>query len=117
MAVHRILVQRNQHVELVAHAADRAVAGADGQKRVPAANDGLVSVVGVDVQAAPREDAGENITGGGDALAVLAANANCKINCCHDQFPFLLESCPKPFVPGVQASACATIRSRLEFKL
>jgi hypothetical protein len=28
---------------------------------------------------APREDAGENVPGGGDALAVLAANADCEI--------------------------------------
>jgi hypothetical protein len=28
---------------------------------------------------AAREDAGENVPGGGDALAVLAANADCEI--------------------------------------
>ena len=31
------------------------------------------------MQAAPREDAGENVAGGGDALPVLAADADCEI--------------------------------------
>ena len=57
-----------------------AVAGADGQESVAAADDGLVGVVGVEMEAAPRENAGENVSGGGDALAVLAADADCEIN-------------------------------------
>jgi hypothetical protein len=31
------------------------------------------------MEPAPREDAGENVPGGGDALAVLAANTNREI--------------------------------------
>jgi len=46
---------------------------------VPAADDRLVGVVGVEVKPAPREDAGENIPGGGNSLPILAANADCEI--------------------------------------
>src|SRR5882762_1647324 len=79
MAVHRVLIERDKDVDLVAHVAHRRIAGADGQKGVSAANDRLVGVVGIEMKSAPREDAGEDIPRGGDALAVLAANADCEI--------------------------------------
>ena len=75
---------------LVAHAAHRAVAGADGQEGVAAADDGLVGVVGVEVEAAAREDARQNVPGAGDALAVFTADADCKINCSHNPIPFVV---------------------------
>src|SRR5690242_15731677 len=90
MPVHGVLVERNQDVELVTHAADGAVAGANGQKRVSAADDGLIGVVGVQIEAAPREDACQNVARGGDALPRFAADPDCKIYSSHIQ----LCSCP-----------------------
>ena len=51
-----------------------------------AADDGLVGVVGIYVQAAAREDAGKDVARAGDALAVFTADPDCKINDCHVQF-------------------------------
>ena len=80
VAIHRVLVERDEDVDLVPHVAHRRVARPNGQESVPAANDRLVGVVGVEVEPAPREDAGENIPGGGDALTVLATDADCEIH-------------------------------------
>ena len=80
VAIHRVLVERDEDVDLVAHAADRRVAGPNGEESVAAANDRLVGVVGVEVQAAPREDAGQNVSGGGDALTVLATDPDREIH-------------------------------------
>jgi hypothetical protein len=55
------------------------VARANGQEGMSAPDDRLVGVVSVEMKPAPREDAGKNIPRGGDALAVLAANADCEI--------------------------------------
>ena len=46
---------------------------------MPAANDRLIGVVSVEVEAAPRKDAGKNVASGGDALTVFATNADCEI--------------------------------------
>ena len=59
------------------------VAGANRQEGVAAANDRLVSVVGVEMQSAPRKDERENVASGSDPLAVLSANADCEINFVH----------------------------------
>jgi hypothetical protein len=48
-----------------------------------AADDRLISVVGVEMQSAPRKDKRENIPSGSDPLAVLTANADCEINFVH----------------------------------
>ena len=80
VTIHRVLVERDEDVDLVPHVAHGRVARADGQERVPAADDRLVGVVGVEVEPAPRKDAGENVAGGGDALAVLAPNPDCEID-------------------------------------
>jgi len=47
MAVHRVLVQGDQNIELVAHVPDGAIAGADGEERMAAADEGLVGVIRV----------------------------------------------------------------------
>ncbi len=85
VAIHRVLIERNEDVDLVTHVAHGRIARANGQERVPAADDRLVGVVSIEMEPAPREDAGENVPGGGDALAVLAANADRKIyfEICH----------------------------------
>src|SRR6185503_98901 len=89
MAVHGVLVEWNEDVELVTHVADGTLARADGQERVATANQGLISIVGVQVQTPPRKDARENISGSCDALSGFTADADCKINCSHLIFLFL----------------------------
>ena len=69
MAIHGVLIERNQQVDPVAEAGDPLRTGADRQESMSAANDGLIGVVGVQVQAAPREDPGEDVARGGDALS------------------------------------------------
>src|SRR5581483_3476368 len=87
MAVHRVLVQRNEDVDLVAHVAHRPVARANGQKRVPAANDRLVGVVRVEIKATPRENARQNVAWCGYTLPGLPSNSDCKIHCSHISTP------------------------------
>ena len=79
VAIHRVLVERDEHVDLVTHVAHGRIARANGQESVSAADDRLIGVVSVEMQPAPRENAGENVAGGGDALAVLAADADREI--------------------------------------
>jgi len=56
-----------------------------------AADDRLVSVIGVEMQSAPRKDKRQNVPSGSDPLAVLAAYADCEINFVHyANTPFLL---------------------------
>src|SRR5438552_12386961 len=43
------------------------------------ADDRLIGVVGIEMEPSAGEDAGQNIPGGGDALAVLAANPDREI--------------------------------------
>ncbi len=83
MPVQGVLVERNQHIHLVPHAANRSVARADGQKRVAAADNRLIGVVSIQVQPAARKNARENVARAGDALSILTADADCKINCSH----------------------------------
>ena len=87
MTVHRVLVERDEDVNLVSHIADRRLAGADGQERMPTADDGLVGIVSVEMKSAPREDAGQNVARRGDALTVLTSNGNCEIGITHNNSP------------------------------
>jgi hypothetical protein len=79
VAVHRVLIERDEHVDLVTHVAHRRIARTNGQEGMPAPDDRLIGVVSIEMEPAPREDAGENVPRGGDALAVLAANADCEV--------------------------------------
>src|SRR5213083_2021370 len=81
--IHGVLIERNKHVDLVAHVADRAVTRANCQESMAATDDRLVSVVGVEMQPAPRKDERENVPSGSDPLAVLTANTDCEINFVH----------------------------------
>ena len=83
MPIHGILVEGDQYIDFVAHAAHRPVAGADCQERVTAANDRLIRVVGIEVQAAARENACQDVSCAGNALTVFAPDTDCKINGCH----------------------------------
>ena len=79
VAVHGVLIQAEQEVQLVAMAEDFLFANTKGEENVAAANDGLVRVVGAEMQPAPDNDAGENIAGGGNTLAGLAADTHREI--------------------------------------
>src|SRR5207244_11895127 len=76
MPVQGILVKWNQHTHFIAHAANRSVAGPDGQKRVAAPDNGLVGVISIEVQPAARKYACEDVTRAGDALTVFTADAD-----------------------------------------
>src|SRR2546428_12242489 len=85
--IHRVLIQRQEHVELVAVTQDRLVTRTEGQKNVAATNDGLVGVVRIDVQPAADEDARQDVAGSGDTLARRAANADGKVDSLHASSP------------------------------
>ena len=85
--IHRVLIQRHEHVELVAVTQDRLVTRAEGQEDVTAANDGLVGIVGVDVEPAPDEDPRQNVAGSGNPLARRAANADGEVDSLHGSSP------------------------------
>ena len=84
MTVHGVLVQRDKHVDLVAHIADRYIARPDGQEGVPAANQRLIGVVSVQVKPSAGEYAGENISWGCDSLPRFTADADCEIYFSHN---------------------------------
>src|SRR5688500_2637697 len=72
-----------------------------------AANERLVSVISVQVQPAPREDARENVARRCDTLSGFAADANCKINCSHLS-PVMGGLPGKP--PGVERLTLGTVQ-------
>ena len=76
MAVHRVLVQRDQQIHMVAQVGDRFGASANGQKRMAAANDGLVGVVSVDVQPTAAKDLCEYVAWSGNTLTCCSADSN-----------------------------------------
>ena len=76
MPVHGVLVQGDQQIEPIAHVGDFVRAGANGEKSMAAANDGLVGVVDVQVQPTTAEDFRENVTRGGYALTGGAPYTN-----------------------------------------
>jgi len=68
MAIGGVLIERNEEIEGTVGGGDLAGAGADGEEGVAAADDGLIGVVGVEMEAAAAEDLGEDVSGSGDAL-------------------------------------------------
>jgi len=85
--IHRVLIQRHQDVELVAVSQDGLVTRAEGQEDVTAANDGLVGIVGVDVEPVADEDPRQNVAGSGNPLAGRAANADGEVDSLHGSSP------------------------------
>ena len=79
VAVHGVLIQAEQEVQLVAVAEDFLVANAKGEENVATADDGLVGVVGAEMQPTTHDDASENIAGSSYALASFTADAHCEI--------------------------------------
>src|SRR5713226_2578644 len=80
MAVHGVLVEGDEQVELVAGGQDGSVARSQGEKDVTASNDRLIGVVGAEMQATADEDARQNVAWRSDTLTRCAANADCQIH-------------------------------------
>ena len=78
-----VLVEGDQHVELVAHAADGRFAGPYRQESVAAADDRLVGVVRVDVEPAAHEEPGQHRARRRDPLAGRPADSHCKVDVPH----------------------------------
>ena len=76
MAVHRVLIERDQQIDPVAHVGHFVGTGANGEKCMAAANDRLVRVVGVQVQPAPAEDLCEDIARRGYTLTGRATDTD-----------------------------------------
>ena len=69
MAIHAVLVEGNEQVDAITHIGDLFRARTNREKCVAAANDRLIGVVGVEVQASTAEDFGEDISRRGHALS------------------------------------------------
>ncbi len=76
VAIHRVLVQRDQQIQAVTHVGDFLWTSADRKKRVPTANDRLIGVVSIQVQAAAAEDFREDVARCCDALTSGAPDGN-----------------------------------------
>ena len=76
MPVHRVLVQAQQQIDVVAVRAHPLVATAERQEDVPASDDRLIRVVRVQMQAAPCQDASEDVAGCRDPLAGSPSDAD-----------------------------------------
>src|SRR4030095_7273318 len=109
--IHRILIERNEYIDLVTHAADGPIARANCQKGVTATDNRLVSVVGVEMHSAPRQDNRETVRSGSDPLAVLTANADCEINFVHYAGTGFCSSARKFAVPDANKQAKARMPS------
>ena len=89
--VHGVLVERDEHGEIVAHAADGLFAGADGEEGMAAADDGLVGVVRVDVQATAGEQFRQDVARRRHALSGGSADADCEVDVGHGSFRLRME--------------------------
>ena len=78
VAIHGILVQRDQQIDAVTHVGDFFRAGANSQKSVAAANNRLICVVSIQMQSPAAENLGEDVTRRGDTLAGGASDPNGK---------------------------------------
>jgi hypothetical protein len=91
MPVHGLLIEAEQEVPLITVIEHRLIANPHRQKNMPAPDDRLVSVVGIEMQTSAHKDPGENVTRGGNSLACGAADCQrkVKLSCAHRDFPFL----------------------------
>ena len=78
MAIHGVLVQRDQQIEAVTHVSDFFWAGANGQKSVATSNDRLIGIVGIQMQAAAAEHLCEDVARGGNTLTGGASDTDSK---------------------------------------
>src|SRR5262249_17972836 len=78
MTIHRVLVERDQQIKSITHIGDSFRACAYRQESVATANDRLVGVVRIQVQAATTKYFCEDIAGCGNALSRRASDTNSK---------------------------------------
>ena len=76
VTIHGVLIQRNQQVEAVTHIGNFLRASANREKRMAAANNRLVGVVGIQVQTTAAEDLCEDVARGRHSLTSGASNSN-----------------------------------------
>ncbi len=76
MAVRRILVQRNQQIQVTVDGAHWIRSDADGKEGVAAADDGLIRVVCVQMESTAREDLGKDVARRGHALTRGASDTD-----------------------------------------
>src|SRR5260370_7048710 len=69
VAVHAVLIERDQQVDPVTHVGDLFESGPNRQKSVAAANNRLVGVIGIQMQATAAEDFCENVARCGHPLS------------------------------------------------
>ena len=74
MPVHGVLVEAQEQVKFVAVGEDLSIADAHGQEDVPAPDDGLVGVVGAQVQPTADDYPRQNVSRRSDALSRFTAD-------------------------------------------
>jgi hypothetical protein len=79
MPIHGGLIQAEQEVPRIAVREHLLIADPHGQEDMPAPDDRLVGVVGIEVQTSADKYAGENIPRGGNPLACRTTNSQRKI--------------------------------------
>src|SRR6267142_3603747 len=79
MPGHRVLIETQQQIQLVSMSEHFPIRHSHREKNVTASNDGLISIVGVQMKAPADENSGQDITGCCDALSGCTSNAQCKI--------------------------------------
>ena len=110
MSVHRVLIEADYQVDDIAMGADLAVTATDGEEGVAAADDGLVGVVGVHVDAPASKQAGEDVPRSRDSLSSRAADADYVIERTHITHPSSACSrCCDPYPVGVRPTGPAII--------
>src|SRR4029450_12523690 len=78
MPVHRVLIERDQEVDSIAEALHFFFTSANREERVPPANNGLIGVVGIDMQTASDEQFCEYISRCGYTLSCGSADRHRK---------------------------------------
>ena len=74
MAIHRVLVERDQQIELVAHVRHGIDTRPYGQQRVTTPDDRLIGVVRIQVQPSADEDPCKYVSRGGNTLSCSPAD-------------------------------------------
>src|SRR5438876_12068327 len=90
MAVHGVLVQCDEQIVLVAGRADRLLAQAHREEDVPTPDDGLVSVVGLKMQAASHGNARQDVARRGNPLPCRASNTDSQAYVRHKRKQYLV---------------------------
>jgi hypothetical protein len=87
VSVHRVLIEADYQVDDIAMGANLAVAATYSEEGVAAADDGLVGVVGVHVDAPASKQASEDVPRSRNPLSSRAADADYVIERTHITHP------------------------------